>query len=254
MFIMANMFSFPHIHISVTLFQAALFGKSFIPEMNPEPCKKTIFTLRVLNAVRDYRVGELGAIWVLLLLSWGTFILVSADILLSLPSVDSSDDCRMYVGLINVIPETAACVILDCDEQAASTSTFFLLCPVSYLLSFLPPPLSHVLSSVLSHIFYLFFHLLFSCTPSPPPLLYVLSLILCLLLLLMASLPQASPSPGVSWSTSPCQCCLTGWSTDASSLWHYKLPPSSRSLRLMAPQGSWLTGLVSRWGKNSCSV
>ncbi|XP_045122050.1 vacuolar protein sorting-associated protein 16 homolog isoform X1 [Portunus trituberculatus] len=39
------------------LLRAALFGKSFIPEMNPEPCKKTIFTLRVLNAVRDYRVG-----------------------------------------------------------------------------------------------------------------------------------------------------------------------------------------------------
>ncbi|KAG7159513.1 Vacuolar protein sorting-associated protein 16-like 1 [Homarus americanus] len=39
------------------LLRAALFGKSFIPEMNPEPCKKAIFTLRVLNAVRDYRVG-----------------------------------------------------------------------------------------------------------------------------------------------------------------------------------------------------
>lgn len=40
------------------MFQAALFGKSFVPEMNPEPCKKTIFTLRVLNAVRDFRVGK----------------------------------------------------------------------------------------------------------------------------------------------------------------------------------------------------
>ncbi|KAK3890447.1 hypothetical protein Pcinc_005604 [Petrolisthes cinctipes] len=39
------------------LLRAALFGKSFVPEMNPEPCKKTIFTLRVLNAVRDFRVG-----------------------------------------------------------------------------------------------------------------------------------------------------------------------------------------------------
>ncbi|MPC80800.1 Vacuolar protein sorting-associated protein 16 [Portunus trituberculatus] len=47
----------PNIVHFVTLPQAALFGKSFIPEMNPEPCKKTIFTLRVLNAVRDYRVG-----------------------------------------------------------------------------------------------------------------------------------------------------------------------------------------------------
>ncbi|XP_071521416.1 vacuolar protein sorting-associated protein 16 homolog [Panulirus ornatus] len=40
------------------LLRAALFGKSFIPEINPEPYKKTIFTLRVLNAVRDYRVGK----------------------------------------------------------------------------------------------------------------------------------------------------------------------------------------------------
>ncbi|KAK7065417.1 hypothetical protein SK128_007322 [Halocaridina rubra] len=40
------------------LLRAAIFGKSFIPEINPEPCKKAIFTLRVLNAVRDYRVGE----------------------------------------------------------------------------------------------------------------------------------------------------------------------------------------------------
>lgn len=39
------------------LLRAAVFGKSFIPEINPEPCKKAIFTLRVLNAVRDYRVG-----------------------------------------------------------------------------------------------------------------------------------------------------------------------------------------------------
>ncbi|XP_047477267.1 vacuolar protein sorting-associated protein 16 homolog [Penaeus chinensis] len=39
------------------LLRAALFGKSFLPEINPDPCKKAIFTLRVLNAVRDYRVG-----------------------------------------------------------------------------------------------------------------------------------------------------------------------------------------------------
>ena len=57
------------------LLQAALFGKSFIPEMNPDPCKKTIFTLRVLNAVRDHRVGELGI--VLFWLSCCTFIFVT---------------------------------------------------------------------------------------------------------------------------------------------------------------------------------
>lgn len=54
LFLSHNLFSFSPFP------KAALFGKSFIPEMNPEPCKKTIFTLRVLNAVRDHRVGEFG--------------------------------------------------------------------------------------------------------------------------------------------------------------------------------------------------
>ncbi|XP_076030223.1 vacuolar protein sorting 16 isoform X2 [Oratosquilla oratoria] len=39
------------------LLRATLFGKSFVPEMDPEPCRKAVLILRVLNAVRDYRVG-----------------------------------------------------------------------------------------------------------------------------------------------------------------------------------------------------
>ena len=37
--------------------RAALFGKSFIPEIDSEPYKNTVTKLRVLNAVRDPRVG-----------------------------------------------------------------------------------------------------------------------------------------------------------------------------------------------------
>ncbi|KAB7498602.1 Vacuolar protein sorting-associated protein 16-like protein [Armadillidium nasatum] len=43
--------------IQKALLRAALFGKTFVPNMDPEPCKSVTTTLRILNAVRNQRVG-----------------------------------------------------------------------------------------------------------------------------------------------------------------------------------------------------
>lgn len=44
-------------HFGIFIFQAASFGKNFMPDMDPEQFVKMCQTLRVLNAVRVNVIG-----------------------------------------------------------------------------------------------------------------------------------------------------------------------------------------------------
>ncbi|KAG0719367.1 Vacuolar protein sorting-associated protein 16 [Chionoecetes opilio] len=138
------------------LLRAALFGKSFIPEMNPEPCKRTIFTLRVLNAVRDHRVGESRTIRV----QWGRIFIkptVKSAACICMGEVNSDSPS----STLSVIP-SSTCLCCHVSHPLFPC----LPCPISCSVLPVPPCLCcnpPMLSSITSfcHVF---------CLPLPCPI------------------------------------------------------------------------------------